>query len=136
MSDSELDRLLAECDELFSEADGTGREVFARLKTRDGRPIVMGGTYYGASDNRAWKVVGYGREHVWCDGMPDMGKRIRPEWLMARPDSWERVGADARKDAATYCVERPWVRGVGCTDSGRAVQADLVARCKALAGVR
>lgn len=136
MSDNELDRLLAECDELCEEVDGTDREVFARLKTRDGRPIVMGGTYYGASDNKAWKVVGYGRAHVFCDGMPEVGRRIRPEWLMAKPDSWARVTADACKSVATYCEERPWVRGVGCADSGRAARADLVARCKALAGVR
>jgi hypothetical protein len=133
--DGELDRLLAECDEICAEVDGSDREVFARLKTRDGRPIVMGGTYYGAGDNKAWRVVGYGRAHVFCDGMPEQGKRLKPEWLMAKPDSWERVTADACKDALSYCEERPWAKVAG-RNLAHAVRADLVARCKALAGVR
>jgi hypothetical protein len=165
--DGELDRLLAECDGLCAEVDGSDREVFARLKTRDGMPIKMGGTYYGAGDNKAWRVVGYGRKHVFCDGMPikmggtyygagdnkawrvvdygrkhvfcdgmpEQGKRLKPEWLMAKPDSWERVTADACKDALSYCAERPWARVAG-RNLAHAVRADLVARCKALAGVR
>lgn len=138
---SELDRLLEECDELYNEVDND-REAFARLKTRDGRPIVMGRTYYGVTDNKPWKVVGYGRTHVFCDSMPEQGKRLKPEWLMAKPDSWERVTADALKDAATYCEERPWVAPIvdgsygAPTAAEMAVRADLVARCKALAGVR
>lgn len=134
MNDSEdnvLDRLLAELDEVLDGPDDNDREVFARLKTRDGRPIVMGGTYYGASDGKPWKVVGYGREHVWCDSMPEQGRRIRPEWLMAKRDTWERVRADALKDAADYCSGRPWVK---CEAS--AVRLDLVGRCEALAGAR
>lgn len=139
--DNVLDRLLAECDELLNEVD-SDREVFARLKTRDGRPIRMGGTYYGASDNRPWKVVGYGRTHVFCDSMPELGRRLKPEWLMAKPDSWGRITVDSREDAATYCEERPWVTPVASDSYGMptaaemAVRADLVARCKALAGVR
>jgi hypothetical protein len=139
---NELDRLLAECDEICAEVDGSDREVFARLKTRDGRPIVMGGTYYGAGDNKAWRVVGYGRAHVFCDGMPEQGKRLKPEWLMAKPDSWERVQRDACEDAATYCDAHPWMAPVASgsycvpTVAEMAVRTDLVARCKALAGVR
>lgn len=34
MSDNELDRLLAECDELCERADGTGRAVRADLVAR------------------------------------------------------------------------------------------------------
>ena len=88
----------------------------------DGRPLRIGETVWG-QDGSGFTVEGVGPEFVWgrAEGTKTH-KRLRPEWLTHdAPDSWEAVERDAR--TIDEC----------CTDLMSV--ADLVARCKRLAGV-
>jgi hypothetical protein len=88
----------------------------------DGKSLRIGETVWG-QDGRAFTLAGVGPEFVWGRTVGrKTHKRLRPEWLThAAPDTWERVERDAR--TIDEC----------CTDLMSA--ADLVARCKKLAGV-
>ena len=117
-------KLTAENMELACECAGAMTADVVECPTAsDGKPLRIGDTVWG-QDGKQFTVEGVGPEFVWgrAEGKKTH-KRLRPEWLThERPDSWERVERDAR--TIDEC----------CTDLMSA--ADLVARCKRLAGVK
>ena len=116
-------KLTAENMELACECAGTmTANVVECPSASDGLPLRIGETVWG-QDGKAWRLTAIGPTHVFGRATGSKNdKRLRPEWLThERPDSWAAIERDARTiDGA-------------CTDLMSA--ADLVARCKRLAGV-
>ena len=129
---AERDEWCAACAELQCEVNELSAQLAEAMLGRvppaecppdsNGEPIFVGDTVYG-QDGKCFKVTATGPSHVFGRaGASKNDKRLRPEWLThERPDSWEAVERDARTIDAC------------CTDLMSA--ADLVARCKRLAGV-
>lgn len=119
----DMEALVRECemerDRLTAYAHGLAHDI---PLASDGLPLRIGETVWG-QDGKCFTVEGVGPEFVW--GRAEEKKthnRLRPEWLThERPDSWAAVERDAR--VIDEC----------CTDLMSV--ADLVARCKLLAGV-
>ena len=106
------------------------------LTDKNGEPIGLGDYRYG-EDGKRWRIVGIGERYVWGNCAPEGGqKRLKPEWLSKEePDTWERILEDAQEaDCVFYCWERKLNVG-GVESFYAAMMADLVRRCKKLAGV-
>ena len=159
----EVDEMVAEVEGWKAEAAeldalrGAGRvapEGCRWPRFGDGSPLALGGEAYGRDGEhlRVVAVTHRGKAAVRPWGRTDgRGARWVPLSSLAheRPDSWERLCADAGKPTSEYwgcggypchaCPatvdgERPRERygNAGCTF---AMQLDLVARAKRLAGV-
>lgn len=106
------------------------------LTAKDGKSIQLGDTVWG-EDGKRWRIVGIGERYVWGQNIEKSGqKRLKPEWLThEEPDSWERILDDAMAEhPVTYCLENG-IANKDFRDAYEAKEADLVRRCKKLAGV-
>ncbi len=99
----------------------------------DGEPLQVGETVYG-EDGHAWLLTAVGPHYVYAHD-PEGGRdrRLRPKWLTHEaPDSWGKVErcADMLDGACRTLVRMADLDGCELISA-----ADLVARCKRLAGV-
>ena len=106
------------------------------LTDKNGEPIGLGDYRYG-EDGERWRIVGIGERYVWGNCAPEGGqKRLKPGWLTKEePDRWERIITDAMDTLPMqYCASRGLtVKPAG--ENRETKVADLVRRCKKLAGV-
>lgn len=128
--------------------DGLTRTEPEPVLDRDGVPIEVGDTVYrdDGSAHTVKRLLRGKRFNVRTFSETGNVYEIRYEDLThQRPDSWERIAEDARKELVDY-----WsCRGIECIDCpakfpylrydtencSLAMDADIVARVKALAGV-
>lgn len=149
-ADGTYDMAVAVYRELESIASQIERETLPRPLFEDGEPVQFGDEFpVGAKtakvrrievcDNIGWVVSGDGLAAT--GGPRDRLKRPEP------PDSWERIAEDvAKADACRYfgvedkdqreCRECEAFKAHGLdVNCGEAMAADVLRRCKALAGV-
>lgn len=106
------------------------------LTDKDGCPIALGDYRYG-EDGKRWRIVGIGERYVWGNRAPEGGqKRLKPGWLTKeKPDTWERILCDAMYTTPIqYCSSRG-LPAIPAVEDRETKVADLVRRCKKLAGV-
>ncbi len=92
------------------------------LLDADGEPIALGDTVFA---NRAeYRIVGIGTGDVWGEDEAGWRFRFAPEVVSHKTlDNWESIRQDLRELVETGVIG-DWERGC----------ADLIDRCKALAG--
>lgn len=125
----DADRTAARLADLL---DGRPSHAGTELACADGTPVVPGASYWGG-DGRRWLVVAVGGGYAWgwdADREPPLTgdgratKRLRPEWLSARPpESWERFWGDLLRAAMLQRAEG----GVAAMLRGFAERAERLA---------
>ena len=99
----------------------------------DGKPLEVGQTVYHIADGKEYTVEKLFEDGAMVTHDGITGGRCRAEYLThERPESWERLEADAGKNPFDYCKD------VGhrldtCENSEAYKARDLVRRCKAFA---
>ena len=126
----------------------------APVLAADGRPLRVGETVWGTGREEHEYVVlgqpglggGAGRFKAVChDVTDDVDCDCDPDLLThERPDSWDRLGEDAKKGSCDYfgcdangchgCPAYDWNTARGGSGCGNAKARDLVRRARALAG--
>ena len=131
----ELDRVLGEQDEREHHAWAPESHYMMLPKDADGVPIHVGDVVEWCDSWEAIDVIGIGANDTLFYVDPD-GDGEQAEWTTARnkrvrrADTWESI----IKDAIGEGMARERGNKECCDHSGALNNADLVARCKALAG--
>ena len=131
----ELDRVLGEQDEREHHAWAPESHYMMLPKDSDGVPVHVGDVVEWCDSWEAIDVIGIGANDTLFYVDPD-GDGEQAEWTTARnkrvrrADTWESI----IKDAIGEGMARERCNKECCDHSGALSNADLVARCKALAG--
>lgn len=129
-------------DELPGILDRIERELMELPKDADNVPCAWGDDvlHEDSYEKTRGKVEGWQKDYAGRWYVRATGTNHTHTWLACnchhvKPDSWEQIGADADDVAPQeYCRSRG-MDFFDVLDASEKMLADIVARCKALAGV-